>query len=296
MNNSENPENPANILIFNFNEEGNEYNNYNINNFLTNVSIKNPNIIFICTQNSISRTDKHLQHIIGEKLPENYKRFSKVDATRQSDLKKIIYKNLKNVRMRIYYNTETVYVDNVFSRFRIQSSKKRSIFNFSNNSIDENEEKYTGQEKNNKQIIIKEYKYRRYTVEGENGRTGKGGIMTSIIFEISEKKYQYVVCNYNFNSNNIQSKFNKIIKEENIKLESGNKVGIGNKVTMRTTFSSENNLYNNNNDENIISNKIDLPIIFIYFVSINNNIKYGKYISESKNKIINLNQKNRKKS
>ena len=267
MNNSENPENPANILIFNFNEEGNEYNNYNINNFLTNVSIKNPNIIFICTQNSISRTDKHLQHIIGEKLPENYKRFSKVDATRQSDLKKIIYKNLKNVRMRIYYNTETVYVDNVFSRFRIQSSKKRSIFNFSNNSIDENEEKYTGQEKNNKQIIIKEYKYRRYTVEGENGRTGKGGIMTSIIFEISGKKYQYIVCNFNFN--NIQLNFNKIIKEENIKLESGNKVGIGNKVTMRTTFSSENNLYNNNNDENIISNKIDLPIIlYILFLSI----------------------------
>ena len=87
--NPENPENPANILIFNFNEEGNEYNNdHKIGNFLGNVGYKNPNIIFICTQNSISRTDKHLQHIIGKKLPENYKRFSKVDATRQSDLKK----------------------------------------------------------------------------------------------------------------------------------------------------------------------------------------------------------------
>ena len=84
-----NSKNPANILIFNFNEEGNEYNNdHNIGNFLRNVNSKNPNIIFICTQNSISRTDKHLQHIIGEKLPSTYKRFSKVDATRQSDLKK----------------------------------------------------------------------------------------------------------------------------------------------------------------------------------------------------------------
>ena len=66
--------------------------------------------------------------------------------------------------------------------------------------------------------------------------------MTSIIFEISGKKYQYVVCNFNFNINNIQLNFNKIIKEENIKLESGSKVGIGNKVRMRTTFSSENNI------------------------------------------------------
>jgi hypothetical protein len=104
-----NPENPVNILIFNFDEEENNYNNYYFKQFVYIIKKKKPNIIFICTKNSKSRTDKHLQHIIAQKLPINYERFSKVDATRQSDLKKIIYKNLKNVRTRIYYNNETVY-------------------------------------------------------------------------------------------------------------------------------------------------------------------------------------------
>ena len=46
-----NPENPVNILIYNFDEEqGNEYND--LNNFIKYINIKNPNIIFICTQNS----------------------------------------------------------------------------------------------------------------------------------------------------------------------------------------------------------------------------------------------------
>ena len=277
-----NSQNPANVLIFNFDEKGNEYNNnYNIENFLTDIN-KKPNIIFICTQNSISRTDKHLQHIIGKKLPENYKRFSKIDATRQSNLKKIIYKNLKNVRTRIYYNTEKVYVDDVFKRFSNQSYKKRSIFNFSNNSIDENEEKYTISKTNNKPIIIKEYKYRIYTVKGENGRTGLGGIMTSIIFEINGIEYQYIICNFNFNSKNIQSNFNKLIKIENIQLHSMNITGKGN--LKETTRLLQQKILKEN------SSSMKTPIYFIYFIS-KNNIKYGKYFDENKYDIIKLNGK-----
>jgi hypothetical protein len=256
-----NPENPVNILIFNFDEEGHEYNNnYNIKDFLTDVDNKKPNIIFICTQNSKSRTDKHLQHIIGEMLPPYYKRFSKVDATRQSDLKKIMYRNLKNVRTRIYYNTDTVYVNNVFNRFKNQSSTK-SIFTLSNNNIDENNQTYNIKETNNNPIIIKEYKYKRYTVEGENGRTGLGGIMTSIVFKMGGLEYQYIVCNFNFNFNNInniKSKFNKIITRQNIKVD--------------TDFTSMSNLIkgvlSKNSQLKQKSNKTsDIPIFFISFAS-----------------------------
>lgn len=289
-----NSQNPANILIFNFDEEGNEYNNdHYIKNFLYNVGSKNPNIIVICTQNSISRTDKHLQHIIGDKLPGKYKRFSKVDATRQSDLKKIVYKNLKNVRMRIYYNTETVYVDNVFNRFSKQSSKKRSIFNFSNNSIDENKEKYNGSKTNNKQIIIKEYKYRRYTVEGENGRSGKGGIMTSIVFKMNGLEYQYIFCNYNFDNSNLQEKLNKIITQNNISIARiiGEKPKMNinkpeNHIKLTKTTINLNPSKNNTNKIKELSE----PIFFIYFVSLNN-IEYGKYFNENNNIIIKLEKK-----
>jgi hypothetical protein len=287
-----NPENPVNILIFNFNEEENNYNdNYFFKQFVYVINKKKPNIIVICTQNSISRTDKHLQHIIGDKLPENYKRFSKVDATRQSDLKKIVYKNLKNVRMRIYYNTETVYVNNVFNRFSKQSSKKRSIFNFSNNSIDENEEKYSGSNTNNKQIIIKEYKYRRYTVEGENGRTGKGGIMTSIVFRMNGlEEYKYIVCNYNFNSENIQSNFNKIIKNGNIKLDS---INLNNKLMKIQNPLQESLLDQKKLQENL--SLVNRQILFIYFVS-QNKIQYGKYFNISNKNIIKLNKNKNKNS
>jgi len=300
-----NSQNPVNILIFNFDENGNEYNNYNLGSFISDVNLKIPNIIFICTQNSISRTDKHLQHLIYHRnkktkevvtiLPLQYKLFSKVDATRQSDLKKIYYKNLKNVRTRIYYNTDNVYVDTVFDKFANKSSKKRGILNFSNNSIDENEQKYNGNINNDKNIIIKKYKYRRYTVIGENGRTGKGGIMTSIVFKMDKLEYQYIVCNYNFNNNNIQPKFNEIIKIENIKLDSSKKVRTEKTVTIRNTFSQGNNInidnreHNNENRSSI--NKSESPIIFIYFVSINNNIEYNKYVSGSKNNIIKLSGK-----
>ena len=292
--NPENPENPANILIFNFDENGTQYNNeHNIKDFLTNVGHKKPNIIFICTQNSKSGTDKHLQHIIGNKLSKKYKRFSKVDATRQSDLKKTIYKNIKNVRTRIYYNSETVYVDNVFNRFRIQSSKKRSIFNFSNNSIDKNEQIYTGNIKNNKSIMIKEYKYKRYTVEGENGINGLGGIMTSIVFKMNGLEYQYIVCNYNFNNSNLQEKLNKIITQNNISIARiiGEKLKMNinkpeNHIKLTTTTINLNPSINNINKIKELSQ----PIFFIYFVSLNN-IEYGKYFNENNNIIIKLEKK-----
>jgi hypothetical protein len=252
-----NRKDPLNVLIFNFDENRT---NTNIYKLLDNINQENPNIIFITTQNSKSRTDKHMQHIISNFLPKIYKRFSKVDATRQSDLKKIMYRNLKNVRTRIYYNTKTVYIDKVFDRFKNQSSTK-SIFTFSNNNIDENNQKYiikkTNEIPNNNPIIIKEYKYKRYTVEGDNGRAGLGGIMTSIVFKMGDLDYQYIVCNYNFNfkNSNLKQKFSKIIQDQNIILKS--------------------------------SNNNQLPIIFIYFVTINNHLYYHKYFSDYKNKIIN---------
>jgi len=258
-----NPENPVNILIYNFDEEqGNEYND--LNNFIEYINNKNPNIIFICTQNSKSRTDKHLQHLIYHinkktkqivsKLPSKYRLFSKIDATRQSNLKKIYYTNLKNVRTRIYYNTDTVFVDNAFNRFSKQSSKKRSIFNFTNNNIDENNETYN-QNYNEKKIIIKKYKYKRYTDTGELGRIGSGGIMSSIVFKMNNVEYQYIVCNYFF------------LKEQNKTIQ--NKLNI---------------IYKNNNINNLIVNQFtkDKKNIFIYFIT-DYTIKHNKIYRAKKN-------------
>jgi hypothetical protein len=119
--------------------------------------------------------------------------------------------------------------------------------------------------------------------------------MTSIVFKMGKLEYQYIVCNYNFNNNNIQTKFNEIIKIENIKLDSSKKVRTEKKVRIRNTFSEGNNTNIDNtehNNENTSSiNKSQLPIIFIYFVSINNNIEYNKYVNGSKNNIIKLSGK-----
>jgi hypothetical protein len=315
-----------NILIFSFDEQNTEYDNTyydkKLNNFIIKVEKQRPNIIFICTQNSISRTEKHLQHLIGNKLPEEYKRFSKVDATRHSNLKKIYYKNLRNVRTRIYYNQNTVCFNSfTFERFKNQSYKKRSIFNFSNNSNNTDFNSYRHINDNGK-IHILNYKYRRHTVEGHNGRIGKGGIMTCITLGKNYRSCKYIVCNFvGLNKNIINKIYNKNKNiEKNIIYNNTNIFNLkyNNKpkaqynknrysITNTDSTTSTDILNNNNSNNNFNNNSIiqsdknrysiastgntdrihnnnNLDKIFLYFISTNGLEKFKTTSKKNKNK------------
>jgi hypothetical protein len=308
----------SNILIFSFDEKNAEYdstyNDNKLSQFIEKVHKKKPNIIFICTQNSISRTDKHLQHLIGKKLPENYKRFSKVDATRQSNLKKLYYRNLRNVRTRIYYNTNTVdFQQYKFNRFNKQSYTKKSIFNYSDNSNNTNLERSTIHRFLNNKIEIVYYKYRRHTAIGEDGRNGSGGIMTSIILEKNYIKYTYIVCNFvglnnkniinkiyeinkNIDSHNAYYKYNlmynnepKLVRDRTHSI--GNNIEIKNKRLMfkggsnTSSESSESSESESSESGSLLyNNNSDLPKIFLYFISTKGLEKFKTTSNKNKNK------------
>lgn len=311
QNNTENQ--LSNILIFSFDEKNAEYDNRYTDNklteFITKVNDKNPNIIFICTQNSKSRTDKHLQHLIGKLLPLYYKRFSKVDATRQSNLKKLYYRNLRNVRTRIYYNSNTVgFQENIFNRFSNQSYSKKSVFNFSNNSNNTNVQRSTITKYYGNKIEIVYYKYRRYTAIGEDGRNGTGGIMTCINLKKNDIEYKYIVCNFvGVNKKNIINKIYKINNNINYSTAYSNKYNL--MYNEKPTIKFESNrysigynkkndkdlLFNNENNTELLSNtninnNSDLLKIFLYFISANGLEKFKTTSKKNSNKSKNKNQ------
>jgi len=56
------------LLLVSLNEKNLKYNESNCNDLLEYIGIKKPDILIICTQNSLSGTDKHFQHQISDRL------------------------------------------------------------------------------------------------------------------------------------------------------------------------------------------------------------------------------------
>jgi len=100
------------ILIISYNEDSKKFDESDTKPIITKVFLENPKIIYVCTQESSSRTissvikTTHYQHILGEELKKNgYSLAGKFDASKSLLLD-------KNVRTRIYYKNDDVMIFN----------------------------------------------------------------------------------------------------------------------------------------------------------------------------------------
>lgn len=121
----------SDFLIVSFNEGAKSYNSDDCIPLLQKINNENPSFIVISTQESSSKSirnsktfgnARHYQHVFGEELEKfnfPYKRLLKVDASVISTPSLLFMKD-KNVRTRIYYNTE--HVD--------YNEQKKSLFSF----------------------------------------------------------------------------------------------------------------------------------------------------------------------
>ena len=127
------------LFFFSFNEGAKDYTLEDCSTIFTTIMLCSPKIIVICTQESLAEGKTHFQHILNTLLePTKYKRLLKYDASSKSAttisiLTKSITSKLKNknVRTRVYYNTENV-INNII-RFR-PSSLQNSFCGFSRNT------------------------------------------------------------------------------------------------------------------------------------------------------------------
>lgn len=165
-----------------------------INSFGDKIISNSPYLIIVTTQNSLSRTNKHFQHILGEKLKMGgYKVFSKIDAIYSIPSIFSLGSKPYNVRTRIYYDPDkTDFIDT----YNSNNKKNYPV-------------------KNNDKILITNYKVKRYT-DINHGKEGIGKIIFVLICKFDGKEYKLIIsnnCNYKENnSNNI--KLNKNNKDK----------------------------------------------------------------------------------
>jgi hypothetical protein len=235
------------ILLINFDEEHSEYNEskmtYLLANRLKSIKDSQPYLIIVTSQNSLSRTDNHFQHILGEYilgekifngyksindiiLPLKYKRLSKTDAIKPIHSSSIFSKIFKkdndpyNVRTRIYYSTDNVcleFNDPELSKKSCFTNKKSSDNEYYSKSTLKSIEECTLRRSN---ITITNYYMKRYSDINENlSKTGNGIITIGLIFKIKDTKYKLIITNrytsktinlnYDKRQINIKSKINE---------------------------------------------------------------------------------------
>jgi hypothetical protein len=100
------------VLLISYNEDSKQFNVFDTLPIITKVNFENPKIIFVCTQESSSRSlssaikTTHYQHVLGVELKKfGYSLASKFDAS-----KSIIFDT--NVRTRVYYKNDDVIIFN----------------------------------------------------------------------------------------------------------------------------------------------------------------------------------------
>jgi hypothetical protein len=100
------------VLLICYNEDSKKFDNFDTISIITKVFSENPKIIFVCTQESSSRSlssaikTTHYQHILGIELKKiGYSLASKFDAS-----KSIAFDT--NVRTRVYYKNDDVIIFN----------------------------------------------------------------------------------------------------------------------------------------------------------------------------------------
>lgn len=185
-----------------------------INDFIQNITNINPAIVVVCTRNSISKTDKHYQHSIKDKILKldqtdlNYFPLLKVDSTLQSNVRSVksIGKTLCGIRTRVY-------VDQNQLLFKYRKKGLESYYGKGN----ELENMY---EQNNSSIRVTDYQNKNNILSKRNqtSRIGsiikygakritnasnknKGSIIINLVLELNDNtKEQFIFCNYSPNT------------------------------------------------------------------------------------------------
>ena len=209
------------VLLINIDEEHKIYKDKNLDilkNIMEKIEELNPYLIIVTSQNSLSRTEYHFQHLFGEELLEKkfseenknkYKRLSKVDATKpihstsiSSTFSKIFKKDDPdpyNLRTRIYYRT-----DKICLNFEDEELSKKSCFTNKRNPLNEYKSiKEKECEFNNDNIIITNYYMRRYSSQEEVlSKKGYGTITIGLILKVNEERYYKLIISNRFENNN----------------------------------------------------------------------------------------------
>jgi hypothetical protein len=97
------------ILIISYNEGAKKFNDNNCDEIMQQITSSKPALVYVATQESISGgvIDHYQHHLKLRLLEEGYKLYKKYDASISIPTINGIIQN-KNVRSRIYYNTERV--------------------------------------------------------------------------------------------------------------------------------------------------------------------------------------------
>jgi hypothetical protein len=212
------------VLVINYDENNQSPDKEKIQEIIDKLCGAIPDIFVLTTQDSRSGTKSHIQHSIKEiikygmspsffnsaeekdkvkkknKVLENYILFSKIDATRETNIK--FTENLFNCRTRIWINQNTTW-KGFTKNFSEQSFSNNPQTKYNHNGINYNQNynssnlTKTNQNKDQNKIKIARYLYRRITQKGEPGKNGNGSIMISLCLELDNKTYQYIICNSN---------------------------------------------------------------------------------------------------
>ncbi len=216
-----------------------------IDDFITEVKTIKPAIVVVCTRNSISKTDKHYQHSIKDKIRDlnnnnevNYFPLLKVDSTLESNVHsvKLIGKTLCGLRTRVYVDQNQLYFKyrekyykksyfgkgNELENFYEQNNSVIRVLSPSNNN--KNKNTFSNRKTSTSQIgsIIK-YGAKRITNPNDKN---KGAITINLVLKLDNDdiKKQFIFCNYldennnvsNFIANNNKNKNSIIPKDKNI--------------------------------------------------------------------------------
>jgi hypothetical protein len=200
------------IALFNINENQYLYNNNNfkyknaennLNNSIRSIAkpiintfIEEIPIIIINSQDSISGSEKHLQHFIRNYIDESenipYMLLSKTDATKKKytsidpgGLKTYVKKEY-NVRTRIYININKV---------NINKGNTNTIKNMLNSHGKKTQ--FSKNKNNTKDINILTCKRKRFTNENNEGTYGGGKIGYELVFQIKNEPLKQSLFNYN---------------------------------------------------------------------------------------------------
>lgn len=264
------------ILIIKLDENGQKFNAYvkseRSMNYITNSKLEdaliNKDIIVVCTQNSLSGTDKHFQHFFKNYIKnKGYDMLSKVDATRQKN--RSVLGSSYNVRTRIYYKKDNVIFDFNIESFKNSYNTKMNKRGTAFTNI-RNNYKNIGNKSNKNKLYLTNYALNRFT---DNQSINKGKISVGFRFlnpnpikkgvtlNIDQNQFYFVVINNsNYSKNQTESNsnidiFNKLGYDKTINKQI---IPISKKATF-STISTENHSkkeININQNSNNRSNNI----------------------------------------
>lgn len=194
------------LLLININEEAKNSND--INNIYKNINYSKFYIIIVCSQNSLSGTEKHFQHNFLNFIKKmDFELLSKVDATPQgsrisTSISRGREKNY-NVRTRVYYKKNMVHL--LFDPKKFSSSYNRTKFITTRWSKSNNRRSNSIKNVNNNANLFSKYPFimTSYNIFRETYDKKDGLICINLNFKLLNNKIlSLLIINQNNDSKN----------------------------------------------------------------------------------------------